>query len=394
MEKKVDICIVGAGPIGGYIASNLAGHVDSLVLIEQHKKVGEPVNCAGLVTPRVFEQFNIPTKNIVQNEIKGANIHSPSGDILSIGGNKVHALSIDRKSLDSYLVSQAVKKNTSLLLSEKVLSIQRENDSIELATSKKSIIKCSCLIGSDGPHSKIRDIFGFPQPAEFLRGIGAVVSGVKLDPDYVEIFIGNNIAPGFFAWMIPISDDGTKARIGLCSNRIDFPPSFYFKKLFAEYPTASYLSKCSIECKTGGIIPIGPLKQTVKDNVLLAGDAAAQVKPTSGGGIFPGLLSASHCVESVKQAYDSSVFSQESLQSYHDLWRKDIGRELLLGMQFRKIFRNLSDRQFNKYMAKFKQPNIASTISEFGDIDYPSLLVKPLLKKAPSLLKLLPQIFR
>ena len=63
-------------------------------------------------------------------------------------------------------------------------------------------------------------------------------------------------------------------------------------------------------------------------------------------------------------------------------------------MKFRKIFKNVSDKQIETYIQKFKEKNIEEIITRLGDIDYPSKLIKPLLKKTPSLLKFLPQVLK
>jgi len=395
IKKHYDVGIVGAGPIGGYIASELSKDYNSIALIEQHNTIGKLMNCAGLITPRVFEKFSIPRDRIIQNEIKGAHIHSPTGNTLTIGGDRVHAVSINRTLFDQYFSKKAEKQNTSLFLKEKILSIQTEKDYVELTTSKNNKISCKCLIGADGPYSKVRDVCGFPQPKEFLRGIGAIVDNMSLDPNFVEIFVGERIAPGFFAWMIPINNDGTKARIGLCIPKNNKKsPNYFFKRMFKEFPTAAYLKKAVVEQKNGGTIPLGSLSQTVKHNIVLVGDAAAQVKPTSGGGIYPGLLCASHCIQSVKKAFNSNGFNPEILQEYHQEWKNDIGRELSMGMQFRKLYTKLSDKEFDKYINKFNQPSIIKIISEKGDIDYPSALLRPILKKTPSLIRLIPRFIR
>ncbi len=395
MKSMYDIGIVGAGPIGGFIASQLAEYVDSIAVIEQHKTVGKPVNCAGLITPRVFDTFSIPKKNIVQNEIKGAHIYAPSGKKLSIGNENVQALSIDRTAFDQYFITQAEKEKASVFLKTKVLSVQREDHIVEVICSNNQQFSCSCLIGADGPFSKVRDIFGFPQPSEFLRGIGAVVKDISIDPAYVHIFLGCDIAPGFFAWVIPIDKKGTMARIGLCTHQHEpRPPKYYFEKLLNKSPALDILKSAKIIEKTGGVIPLGALKTTAMDNVILVGDAAAQVKPTSGGGIYPGLVCANHCIPTIKKAFESKNYSSEILNTYHEAWRSDIGRELTLGMQFRKIFRNLNDKHFEKYIEKFNSPAIRNIITEYGDIDYPSKLVKPLIRKAPSILRVVPKILK
>jgi len=105
-----------------------------------------------------------------------------------------------------------------------------------------------------------------------------------------------------------------------------------------------------------------------------------------------GLVSANHCVKTINKSKTSDGFSQDVLQLYHQAWRKDIGRELMMGMQFRKIFGKLTNADLDKYIQKFNTPAIINTITEKGDIDFPSTLLKPLLKKAPSLLRLLPRI--
>ena len=233
MKQRYDVAIIGAGPIGSFIASELSKTIESVALFEQHKTIGLPMNCAGLVTQRVFDEFNIPRQGIVQNEIKGANIHSPSDHVLSIGGDKVHALSINRTAFDQFFISSVEKRNIDLFLGEKIVSIQNNKNTIELSslTSKKT--SCSCLIGADGPFSKVRDLCGFPQPKEYIRGIGAIVENIKLDPSFVEIFVGLEVAPGFFAWMIPINPQGTCARIGLGVLKSDEnSPNFYFNKMF------------------------------------------------------------------------------------------------------------------------------------------------------------------
>jgi flavin-dependent dehydrogenase len=118
------------------------------------------------------------------------------------------------------------------------------------------------------------------------------------------------------------------------------------------------------------------------------------VKPTSGGGIYTGLLSANHCANVALEALQKNNFSSQFLKKYHKLWYSDIGLELFLGMRFRKIFKNITDSQINKYIKKFQNPKITELITKYGDIDYPSRLLKPLLKKTPTLIRLIPNIIK
>ncbi len=392
---EYDVAIVGAGPIGGYVAGKIAEKKFKVALFEKHKQIGTPVNCAGLVTKRVFDFIDIPKKNVVQNEIKGAHIHSPSGNILTIGGDKVHALVIDRSKFDREIIKKSEEKGTEIFLESNVLSAQKSRNHIELKTSQDHDIKCKLLVGADGPYSKIRDRFALSEPTEFLRGIGAEITNTNINPDFVEIFVGKNIAPGFFAWIIPTNKHGTEARAGLCINQdSSYSPKHYFSKFFKSNYSLPYLKDVKITKHIGGIVPLGALKKTYTSNVLVVGDAAAQVKPTSGGGIYTGLLCASHCSTIAIEALQKNDFTSQFLKKYHKLWYANIGRELYLGMKFRKIYKNLTDKQMDKYIEKFQNLKITEIISKYGDIDYPSKLVKPLLKKTPSLLKLLPSILK
>ena len=395
MHNYYDAAVIGGGPIGGYVAGKIASMGFEVAIFEQNKQIGERLKCAGLVTSRVFDFLEISKNLVIQNKIKGARIHSPSGRKLRIGGDRVHALVINRPVFDREIIKSSIEKGTEIFLENKIKSFQIREGQIELKTSQNNDVRCKLLIGADGPYSKTRDRFVMSQPTEILRGIGAEIKDTELDPNIVEIFVGEKIAPGFFAWIIPTNEHGTEARIGLCiSQKSTKSPSHYFSNLFKNKYSSPYLENVKITRKIGGSIPLGVLKKTHASNVMLVGDAAAQVKPTSGGGIYTGLLCSSYCSSVAIEALQKNNFTSQVLKKYQKLWSTDIGRELYFGMKFRKLFKSLTDRQMDKYIEKFQKQKITEIISKHGDIDYPSKLMKPLLKQAPSLIRLLPSIIK
>jgi digeranylgeranylglycerophospholipid reductase len=391
---EYDVAVVGGGPIGCYVAEQLALKGRRIAVFEEHNTIGEPTHCAGLVTQRVLDITKCSQDAIVQNTIYGAIIHSPAGALLTIGGNNIHALVINRQKFDEHIAQKALNAGAAILRNHKVIAVKKQRSVITLdiqQDEQMTPVHSQLLIGADGAHSHIRDSFGFPQPIEKLHGISAELSDSTLDPKYVHIFVGSTIAPGFFAWVIPTNVQGTTARIGLCIGKHSTHPLQYYYTALLQQPL---LQGTTVMKRFGGTIPLGPLKKTAVDQIMLVGDAAAQVKPTSGGGIYPGLLCATHCSIIAEEAFQKQRFDEKFLRHYHAGWTKEIGRELSLGMRFRSIFSHLTDRQFNKYIEKLGTQKTIDTINTYGDIDYPSRLVLPLLTTMPSLLSLTPTMLK
>jgi digeranylgeranylglycerophospholipid reductase len=392
--ETYDTVVVGGGPIGCFVAQHLASKGRYVAVFEEHPSIGTPLHCAGLVTQRIFDITHIPQTGIVQNTIYGAHIHSPSGEVMTIGGNKPYALVINRQRFDETIAKNALHAGAELKQDYKFSTAQQHRGCLTLSLQhehQSHQVQCSLLVGADGPHSMVRKTFKFPHPLEMLQGIGAELTNTSLEPTFVHILVGHRISPGFFAWIIPTNHRGTTARIGLCINKQAASPLSYYFNILLNHPL---LQGTTILQKFGGTIPLGPLKQTTTDHLLLVGDAAAQVKPTSGGGLYPGLLCATHCAHTIEHALQQQRYEKEALQSYHTNWMKDIGRELSLGMRFRTLFRAFTDAQLNKYLSKLNTRKTLDTINRYGDIDYPSRLAFPLLRTSPSLVSLVPSLLR
>lgn len=384
--KYYDVIVVGAGPSGGYVSSLLSRQGFDVGLFEEHNEIGRPVQCAGLVSLRVFDI--IDSKVGVINEISGAKVHSPSGKILTIHGEKPKACVIDRTLFDGALVEDAVNSGSRLYLGSKVKSAKRKDGKIHIEVKKAGKIKefsSNLIIGCDGVGSVVARSFDFPKPKEVLVGFGAeCILDKEIDKDYVDIFIGNKIAPGFFAWLIP-TENG--ARVGLCTSWDKKNTRTYFENLLSQKEVKNRLGRIKIESYIAGAIPLGPIKKIVKENVMLTGDAACQVKPLSGGGIYLGLLSAQHAAKVAKEAIESENVSEKMLQRYPKLVQSDVGKELKRAHQLRKIYLKLSDEHFEEGVKVLNDEKILSLLSKHGDIDYPSGLTKAVLKKAPRLMK-------
>ena len=142
------ISIVGAGPVGAYLARKLANEGEDVRLFEEHPNIGRPVQCAGIVSKNIKNFVRID-KEFVLNTIHGARIYSPNGECFEIKGNK-EAYILDRAKFDNYLVEKALDESVELYLGYKFLSREKGNLIFDHGGFKTDI-----LVGADGPLSPV-----------------------------------------------------------------------------------------------------------------------------------------------------------------------------------------------------------------------------------------------
>ena len=153
-----------------------------------------------------------------------------------------------------------------------------------------------------------------------LYGVQVDIDTIREDQSVVDLFLGKELAPGFFAWVLPCKEF---TRVGLCVSKGQGTPYSYLRKLLEQ----EGLDKSKRVRLTSGAIPIGPPKRTHADNIMIVGDAAGQTKPLSGGGLYTGMIAAEHAALTAEEAISSGDTSVKTLCRYDERWRKDIGRE-------------------------------------------------------------------
>ncbi len=366
--------VVGGGPVGTRVArqSGEAGY-ETLVL-EEHNTIGTPMQCAGLVSPRVIEMTG--TKSSVLRSSK-ATIHPPDGEPLVLDAGEARAAVLDRKKFDREMADKAVKEGVEIRLGCRVTSSRLENGRRKVFYEHRGEhheIEARIVVGADGPTSVIRRGAGFDGPAYLLAGIQALVG---YETEEMHIYLGQDVAPGFFAWRMP-HPDGTL--IGAATE-----DGQAFDHLMRLLRQKGWESK--IISYFAGTIPLGRLKNIVDDGLMLVGDAACQVKPLSGGGLYTGLTAADICARTIIDAFENGDTSREFLSRYDDSWQDELGNEISKGLWLRKIFKTLTDKQLNDLIDVLNNDRVKQVLEGKGDIDYPSTLAKPVLKTAPKLLK-------
>jgi len=368
-----EVVVVGAGPIGLRVAKNTARAGYETVVLEKDAVIGKPVQCAGLVSPRVVE---LTGTNSVIEKPKKAVINPPSGESLSIKAKSEKAVVIDRYKFDREMAMKAAKAGADIRLKSAVKKTTYDGKrEIEyMREGRKKTMKADVVIGADGPASIVRRTAGLPSPEEILPAVQAVVPS---DDNSVQIHISSEIAPGFFLYEVPFS---TGKLIGLAS---DDGATYKHLMDFLKYKD---LDKKVITFLSGSI-PLGNIMKSVDDGLCLVGDSACQVKPLSGGGIYLGLNAADICSEVVINALEEDDLSEGRLKEYHETWQRDIGKQISRGMKIRKVFKNLSDKEIDELINILRKDKAKHVIEEEGDIDFHSALLKPLIKTAPEILK-------
>jgi flavin-dependent dehydrogenase len=267
-------------------------------------------------------------KKIIYNKIKSAKFFSPNGNCLELKP-KYPVYVIDRVELDKFLFDK-VKNKIEVRTGEKFESFRYIENSLMIKTNKESYYS-KVLIGADGPNSIIRKQLGI-KPKNFLLGLQTTVKG-EFNPDSVELWFGPKICPNFFAWVVPL--DETFARVGIATNNnvMKFFDNFLKKRI-------GYIKKPDVV----GKIPYGLINRSSGDRIMLAGDAAFQVKPFSGGGIVYGLIASEVCANTAIKSIEENRFDKRFFQkNYDNLWKDKLSLPIMKGLILRKVFNNLPD---------------------------------------------------
>ena len=343
------------------------------------------MQCAGLVTPRGVPSI---ARESVIGSVRGARIHSPLGYVLSIESQKPRAHVIDRLKFDSILFEKAVEAGATPLVGTRLKNLRADDGSVRVVSGTaggNERLEATVIIGADGHRSSCREAAHLGPARHMLRGVQVDLKGVDSDPEFVDLFLGTKVAPGFFAWAIPAGD---LTRVGLCTWGRDHVPAVYLKKMLSrpEFVRSVEVSRSS------GRIPIGPGRSAVGGRIMLVGDAACHAKPLSGGGVYTGIKGAELCADVVSRHLKDG--GETPLGEYDDLWKGSFGSELARAFRIRKVFLALNDGKMDRALRIIDDPDVRHLIEERGDIDYPSALSKGVLKLAPKLAQFSPQLIK
>ncbi|MFC6874894.1 geranylgeranyl reductase family protein [Halobellus marinus] len=318
-----DFAVVGVGPAGARFARRAAEAGYDVVAFERGT-VGTPLACSGHVSTDIWGYVPDDAKSeLLQNRVYGARFHVGGPDSAAHPFYKREEVSnvIDRVELDRTLADCAREAGADVWEQHTVVDVDERAEDVALTVSNEDgteAVRAKMVAGCDGPTSRVRKQCGLPEPGEILHGVLAFDPAPD-DGDFVDVHL---TAPRFFAWRIPRGDAGVEYGLGA-------PPGTSVNELFDRL-TAAYDVDTEHFCS--GAIPIGPPERVHSRRAFLIGDAAAQTKPFTGGGILYGMTAADCAVDAVDPD------DPGSLRDYESAWRAELSREIALGRWIRRAY--------------------------------------------------------
>lgn len=380
----IDIACIGGGPASAFASLEILRRGNEVEIFEKDRSIGMPISCAGLISVSGFKKLGIKVPDdCIQHKVKGSIFYSPSGYIFEVKRKQDQAYVVDRAKFDKFLVDQVQEQGGKVHLNTKVTSLIKDKGKIAglmLQEGKISRrIDTKVVIDGEGVKAKLIKEAGL-QPPYRSRIVPAVqydMNNLRIDEDFVEIYLGRKIAPGFFAYIIPTSDSSARVAVGSNFGK----PKDYIEYFIKKHPIASKKLKDGTIYKRGGgwIILGGPIKKTYMAGFMGIGDAVGQVKATTGGGVVFGGLCAKIAGKIAAEAITQNDFSENMLKNYQKEWQRLYLRELRLMKLMRLVINSVPDIMLDELFASIIKQKIPRIIEEFGDMDMQGNLIKRVL---------------
>jgi digeranylgeranylglycerophospholipid reductase len=335
-----DIAVVGAGPAGCVVARTCAEAGYDTILFEKNRLPGLKV-CGGFLEPRIIEELKIDPK-VVDYHVNRFFLHTKNHDAVlkasDMFGYETGA-TVRREKFDGWLADKAVEAGATLHTSSRCLRSIIKNGKvagIEAATKKsKKKVHARITVAADGFYSKVARSAGLiPKYSkkDFMVGVQKEVH-LKTPPaeGEVHIFLGNKISRCGYGWLFPKMHGYTAGVDSLATYLTDAKTlsnglNWFLKK----HPICSDLVKNAknISKPKLGYIPILQHRNLFCNGLVTVGDAAGQVSPTTGGGIYYAMKAAEIVSEVIIQALEVGDNSGEFLRRYDSEWKATLGKDL------------------------------------------------------------------
>jgi geranylgeranyl reductase family protein len=361
-----DVIIIGAGPAGLASAQVLAERGRDVLVLEEHPAVGYPVHCTGVLGREAFDELNLPGE-VILGHARSASFSAPDGQTVVVESDRIVAAVIDRGRFDELLARRAREAGADVRIGCPVRRVELHTDgvSVWMRHGDRALRARACVLACGAKYRFNREL-GLGVPKTFLQSAQAEMPFP--DVPRVEVRFGRDVAPAGFAWTVPFRRDGrTHARLGLMCERDA-------RRRFTAF-VADRARRCGADLVDAPaprlkFLPLGPVSRTYGERTLAVGDAAGLVKPTTGGGIYYGMLSGRLAAETLDEALALNALGARRLRLYETRWRERLGPEIRAGLAFRAVASRVSDRGINALVELARVDGIVPLLKETANFNW------------------------
>ena len=380
MKNEYDIIVVGAGPAGSIAARFASEQGVSVLMLEKDRDVGYPVRCGEAVSKAGIEEFIPSDEKWITAHINKFSLNSPDGSE-AIVEFKDAGYVLERRIFDYELAKSAANAGVEILTRAYVNGLILENGKVcgvkyEYRGEQKEL-KAKIVIGADGVESRVGRWAGLKAHIHFRDMeccVQVTASNIKVDPNTLYFYFGENYAPGGYFWVFPKGKDianiglGVSGMVGKKRSALSYLNNF----MEHNYPAAPVLTSIA-----GGVPSTITLEKISAPGIMLAGDAARQVNPLSGGGIASGMIGGSIAGRIAGEAVKMNKL--EHILTYDREWHDRLGKRHEIFERLKNGIYNFDDNKFNKIAHSFnKVPKDKRTLGRLfatALINQPALLV-------------------
>lgn len=354
IQDIYDVVVIGAGPAGSIAARYAAENGASVLMLERDREPGIPVRCAEGVSHNGIAPFIDIDQRWIASQIDIAKLTSPNGESALMHNNGTGYV-LERRIFDTALCELAAEHGAQLITKADALELTKENGKISGVKfrymGETREVKCDIVIGADGTESRVGRWAGI-NTAVALRDIDTCVqytlAGIDIKKDTCEFYFGNKVSPGGYVWIFPKSDNTANVGIGIAGHlsHEKGPKEFLDEFVAEKFPKATITYTVY-----GGVPTSATLKEIVRDNIMLVGDAARQVNPITGGGIVQGMIAGSIAGKTAAEAVKKKRFDAKFLKKYRKEWDKKLGNTQKIMHSMKEKFLFMTDEQFNNLVS-------------------------------------------
>ncbi len=349
-RSRHDVIVVGAGPAGSTAALRAAEAGMKVLLLERKPEVALPVRCAEGVSKHGLQTYFDPKPEWIAAEIDGVQMIAPNGRSVMISdGQKGYILR--RDIFDADLANMAICAGADLLTGAYVNGLLLDGKQVTGVRFIKDDMEHeawgSVVIGADGLESRLGRWAGI-RTAFAMRDMEscaqAALDDIDINPRHIVMYFGRNVAPGGYAWIFPKGERSANVGLGIAGTdaRNRSARAYLDDFLNGNFPKGRVSGRV-----VGGVPCDKTLKRITAGGFMLAGDAAHQVNPLTGGGIIRAIQAGSMAGTAAAQAIRSGDVSENGLEEYPRRWNDERGKLHAYYYRLKEAVHKLSDENFN-----------------------------------------------